>query len=219
MQDSIYLYSRGDRLGSHIIQYLSIIIYAFYNNLYIVYEPEKVNYNNPVYEYEGTKYNESFIVKSILKWIDDSKRVSKPWLKSENKPIEDPDFLYKQICNYIDVWLLSTDMDQGPFLALDFANAYAQNYAADPNSLYLLGKVNYKLENLIESEMALLKLLTRSPNHIDALFLMGYITKKTGQFDRSLSYFKRIKKQGVKAERRKAKTEIKALKKEIKAAR
>ena len=155
----------------------------------------------------------------ILKWIDDSQRVSKPWLKSENNPIEDPEFLYKQICNYIEVWLLSTDMDQGPFVALDFANAYAQNYAADPNSLYLLGKVNYKLENLIESEMALLKLLTRSPNHIDALFLMGYITKKTGQFDRSLSYFKSIKKQGVKAERRKAKTEIKALKKEIKAAR
>jgi hypothetical protein len=71
MQESIYLYSRGDRLGSHILQYLSIIIYAFYNNLYIVYEPEKVNYNNPDYEYEGTKYNESFIVKAILKWIDE----------------------------------------------------------------------------------------------------------------------------------------------------
>jgi hypothetical protein len=69
MLDSIYLYSRGDRLGSHILQYLSIIIYAFYNNLYIVYEPEKVNYNNE-YEYEGVKYNESFIVKAILKWID-----------------------------------------------------------------------------------------------------------------------------------------------------
>ena len=71
MQESIYLYSRGDRLGSHILQYLSIIIYAFYNNLYIVYEPEKVNYNNPEYEYEGAKYNESFIVKAILKWIDE----------------------------------------------------------------------------------------------------------------------------------------------------
>lgn len=69
MQDSIYLYSRGDRLGSHIIQYLSIIIYAFYNNLYIVYEPEKVNYNNE-YEYENVKYNKSCIVKAILKWID-----------------------------------------------------------------------------------------------------------------------------------------------------
>lgn len=70
MLDSIYLYSRGDRLGSHVLQYLSIIIYAFYNNLYIVYEPEKVNYNNEEYEYEGVKYNESFIVKAILKWID-----------------------------------------------------------------------------------------------------------------------------------------------------
>lgn len=69
MQDSIYLYSRGDRLGSHILQYLSIIIYAFYNNLYIVYQREKVNYNNN-YEYEGTKYNESFFVKAILNWID-----------------------------------------------------------------------------------------------------------------------------------------------------
>jgi len=70
MLESIYLYSRGDRLGSHVLQYLSIIIYAFYNNLYIVYEAEKVNYNNPDYEYEGTKYKESFIVKAILKWID-----------------------------------------------------------------------------------------------------------------------------------------------------
>jgi hypothetical protein len=70
IQNSIYLYSRGDRLGSHILQYLSIIIYAFYNNLYIVYEPEKVNYNNPDYEYEGIKYNKSFIVKAILNWID-----------------------------------------------------------------------------------------------------------------------------------------------------
>jgi hypothetical protein len=68
-EDSIYLYSRGDRLGSHLLQYLSIIIYAFYNNLYIVYEPEKVNYNND-YEYEGTIYKESFFVKAILNWID-----------------------------------------------------------------------------------------------------------------------------------------------------
>lgn len=70
MEESIYLYSRGDRLGSHLIQYLSIIIYAFYNNLYIVYDPKKVNYNNPEYEYEGTKYKESFFVKAILNWID-----------------------------------------------------------------------------------------------------------------------------------------------------
>ena len=46
MEESIYLYSRGDRLGSHLIQYLSIIIYAFYNNLYIVYHPKNVNYNS-----------------------------------------------------------------------------------------------------------------------------------------------------------------------------
>jgi hypothetical protein len=69
MQESIYLYSRGDRLGSHIHQYLAIIIYAYYNNLYIVYEPEKVHYNSE-YEYEGTKYNASFFVKAILSWID-----------------------------------------------------------------------------------------------------------------------------------------------------
>ena len=87
MLDSIYLYSRGDRLGSHILQYLSIIIYAFYNNLYIVYEPEKVNYNNE-YEYEGTKYNASFIVKAILNWID-----------NHNKKFPNKDYLgqYKNI--------------------------------------------------------------------------------------------------------------------------
>jgi hypothetical protein len=69
MEESVYLYSRGDRLGSHILQYLSIIIYAFYNNLYIVYEPEKVNYNTD-YVYEGKTYQKSFFVQGILKWID-----------------------------------------------------------------------------------------------------------------------------------------------------
>lgn len=70
MQDSIYLYSRGDRLGSHVLQYLSIMIYAYYNNLYIVYEREKVNYISD-YEYEGTTYKKSCIVEAILMWIDD----------------------------------------------------------------------------------------------------------------------------------------------------
>jgi hypothetical protein len=69
MEESIYLYSRGDRLGSHLIQYLSIIIYAFYNNLYIVYDSKKVNYNKD-YEYEGNKYPKSFIVEGLLDWID-----------------------------------------------------------------------------------------------------------------------------------------------------
>lgn len=68
-EESIYLYSRGDRLGSHLIQYISLIIYAFYNNLYIVYEAKKVNYNNE-YEYEGKKYQKSFIVEGLLVWID-----------------------------------------------------------------------------------------------------------------------------------------------------
>lgn len=70
MEESIYLYSRGDRLGSHLIQYLTIIIYAYYNNLYIVYDPKKVNYNKD-YEYEGNKYSKSFIVEALLLWIDD----------------------------------------------------------------------------------------------------------------------------------------------------
>lgn len=69
MEESIYFYSRGDRLGSHIIQYLSIIIYAFYNNLYIVYDPQKINYNKE-YTYEGKKYNKSFIVMGLLEYID-----------------------------------------------------------------------------------------------------------------------------------------------------
>jgi len=58
MQDSIYLYSRGDRLGGHILQYILLTIYAFYNNLFIVYEPDKVKYNN------------SLFVKAILRYID-----------------------------------------------------------------------------------------------------------------------------------------------------
>ena len=58
MQDSIYLYSRGDRLGGHILQYILLTIYAFYNNLFIVYEPDKV------------KYSDSLFVKAILRYID-----------------------------------------------------------------------------------------------------------------------------------------------------
>lgn len=91
MEDSIYLYSRGDRLGSHIIQYLSIMIYAYYNNLYIVYEPEKVNYNND-YEYEGTIYKKSCFIEAILKWIDNhnKKFPVKDYSKKYNniKPME-----------------------------------------------------------------------------------------------------------------------------------
>lgn len=57
--NSIYLYSRGDRLGGHILQYLSIIMFAFYNNLYIVYDLEKL------------KYVHSVFVKGILAYIDE----------------------------------------------------------------------------------------------------------------------------------------------------
>ena len=49
MQESIYLYSRGDRLGSHIIQYICIVIYAVYNNLYIVYDESTINYNKNIF--------------------------------------------------------------------------------------------------------------------------------------------------------------------------
>lgn len=69
IEDSIYLYSKGDRLGSHLIHYLSIIIYAYYNNLYIVYNPEKIHYNDD-YVYEKNIYPKSFFVKSMLVWID-----------------------------------------------------------------------------------------------------------------------------------------------------
>jgi len=58
MKDSIYLFSKSDRLGSHLLQYISIVIYAYYNNLYIVYEEDKLNYTNSVF------------VKALLKYID-----------------------------------------------------------------------------------------------------------------------------------------------------
>lgn len=101
--DSIYLYSRGDRLGSHILQYLSIIIYAFYNNLYIVYEPDKVNYNNDEYYYEGTIYKKSFIVEALLKWID-----------NHNKKFPKKNYLekYKQL-NVME-YLLDFEIDFNP---------------------------------------------------------------------------------------------------------
>lgn len=56
--ETIYLYSRTDRLGSHLLQYLTLIIYAVYNNLFIAYEYDKI------------KYRHSLFVKAILKYID-----------------------------------------------------------------------------------------------------------------------------------------------------
>jgi hypothetical protein len=101
--DSIYLYSRGDRLGSHILQYLSIIIYAFYNNLYIVYEPEKVNYNNHEYHYEGNIYKKSFIVEALLKWID-----------NHNKKFPDKDYLQKYKNLNVMEYLLEFEINYNP---------------------------------------------------------------------------------------------------------
>lgn len=69
MMKYIVLHSRGDRLRSHLLQYLSIIIYAFYNNLYIIYEPSKINYLKD-YHYEGKIYNASFFVHAIITWVD-----------------------------------------------------------------------------------------------------------------------------------------------------
>lgn len=94
MEDSIYLYSRGDRLGSHLIQYLSIMIYAFYNNLYIVYDPKKVNYNNSEYKYEGNKYQKSFVVEGLLLWIDNyNKRFPEKDYHSKYKNINIMEYL------------------------------------------------------------------------------------------------------------------------------
>jgi hypothetical protein len=101
--DSIYLYSRGDRLGSHILQYLSIIIYAFYNNLYIVYEAEKINYNNDEYHYEGVTYKKSFIVEGLLKWID-----------NHNKKFPDKDYLQKYKNLNIMEYLLEFEINYNP---------------------------------------------------------------------------------------------------------
>lgn len=57
--ESIKLYCiRKDRLGSHILQYLSIVIFAVYNNLYIIYEKDELNYTNSIF------------VKSILNFVD-----------------------------------------------------------------------------------------------------------------------------------------------------
>ena len=49
MKEYIILYSRGDRVGSHILQYICIVIYAVYNNLYIVYDESTINYNKNIF--------------------------------------------------------------------------------------------------------------------------------------------------------------------------
>lgn len=86
-EDSIYLYSRGDRLGSHLIQFLAIIIYAYYNNLYIVFEPDKVHYNND-YFYEGNTYPKSCFVEGLLVWINNY---------NQKFPVKDYNSKYKSL--------------------------------------------------------------------------------------------------------------------------
>jgi hypothetical protein len=59
MSDTIiFLYPRGDRLGSHIIQYIFSISYAFYHNLPIYY---KLN---------SLKFTDSPFVKSLLDFVN-----------------------------------------------------------------------------------------------------------------------------------------------------
>ena len=58
MSDNIvFLYPRGDRLGSHIIQYVFSISYAFYYNLPIYYSPNSL------------KYTDSPFVKCLLNFV------------------------------------------------------------------------------------------------------------------------------------------------------
>jgi hypothetical protein len=96
---SIYLYSRGDRLGGHLLQYMSIIIYAFYHNLYIVYD------------YDTLKFTNSIFVRAILAYINnhnkkcniivkDSEKyknmyIQKYWLDFE-KRFDPNDFFYSE---------------------------------------------------------------------------------------------------------------------------
>ena len=71
-QTFIYLYSRGDRLGGHILQYISILIYAKYNNLYIHYDIDEL------------KYTSSIFVKKLLFFVNENNtRFNKP---NTNKP-------------------------------------------------------------------------------------------------------------------------------------
>lgn len=74
----IYLYSRGDRLGGHILQYISIMIYAKYHNLYIHYDINEL------------KYTDSIFVKKILSFINENNtRFNKPNTRF-NKPYIQP---------------------------------------------------------------------------------------------------------------------------------
>ena len=75
-QNFIYLYSRGDRLGGHILQYISILIYAKYNNLYIHYDIDEL------------KYTSSIFVKKLLFFVNENNtRFNKP---NTNKPYIQP---------------------------------------------------------------------------------------------------------------------------------
>jgi hypothetical protein len=79
MESFIYLYSRGDRLGGHILQFITILIYAFYNNLYIYYDINEL------------KYTESIFVKKILFFINNwNTRFNTP---NTSKPYIQPYFL------------------------------------------------------------------------------------------------------------------------------
>lgn len=86
MNEYIILYSRGDRVGSHILQYICIVIYAVYNNLYIVYDESAINYNKNIFVLAilnyVNKHNTRFTNNDYKKLIKDL-NVQQYWLDFE----------------------------------------------------------------------------------------------------------------------------------------
>lgn len=157
----------------------------------------------------------------LFKWIDETSYIPKPWLQSENKPVQEPEFLFKKVSQFADAWINNSDLSfgenfQGPSVGLDIAHAYIKSNPNDINGLYLLGKVMFKLDNLSEAEMVMMKFLKNKPKHIDGLFLMAEINEKNNLLDKAILNYKDIKKWGIKPLRKKAKLQIKSLKKQIK---
>jgi hypothetical protein len=149
--DYIILYPRGDRLGSHILQYISILIYAVYNNLYIVYDKSNLKFTENIFVLAIlnyiNKYNSRFPKNNYKEKIKDL-HIQEYWLDFE-KTYDHFNFFYTydiqlimlQVVRSINSDIISyTNKYIGDSLRLNLKNVIPSNYVIpfDPKKTILI---------------------------------------------------------------------------------
>jgi hypothetical protein len=86
---SIQLFARGDRLGANIFNFLTQVIYAVHNKLYIKYD--RNNLSSGDHEPYNINYNKSIFIETIFDYIDNYNKTFIT-IPSENINIKTNDF-------------------------------------------------------------------------------------------------------------------------------